>query len=652
MKYIATSSLNIDNILSSESISPIAFYKERLFGYKSFERLEGIPVDNVILLFSQIPQFSIYDRNRENYPMVLQIEDEEQLKSAQEVGEYVGCKVFAYADTIYLTPTNCKILFFSKKEEIMARQNCLDSLMNKLIDYFQFQTVNEPIENQLQDLVANIEWNSVRGLTSLPNENQHDKAKGFVYGYYLGATKGVSSQTAKMRSLQKRTYDIISSILNNGGSSNAVFDEELRQLDKEIHQADPSRERAKQLWAEAAQHFQLPVDSLNDFLKDIGCENIVKQKFCSNRRITFPPTLSDYRQFQLQSYNQRMAQYVDSIVAYEQRRSTENFIVKSLFDIAPDYSTAMLAGEDSESMLFNSVLNRIVWDNVVDSTENLCINRGEVAYKITVIISEIIKEQGKDWNGSQEQLYFHHLRENIQNFTPFNVCDIDNLVLQSLAAFILKGEDYDALVSYMETAAIPVYKYALSLWGATIGYVQMPRTIVPKQFARRWFESELYGNICAILHHTTCPQGLSGVMSAPSTPPHTETAPIVPNIEGWRKGILMAFEQLHITKKLEEFRSSLNEALAKNGDNMDYVQFFAQLKDYPCWKTKTKTGCSKYWTQLRDKFCKEEYEARFENKPQKGKKCKKISHHGFLLTKKTYLRVSLLLPPHQSITKG
>ena len=83
--YIALSSLNIDNILSSESISPHSFYEKRDFGYRSFQKIQNITLQNDILLFSQLPYFTIQDADNENYPMVIEIEDDKQLnkKSAR-----------------------------------------------------------------------------------------------------------------------------------------------------------------------------------------------------------------------------------------------------------------------------------------------------------------------------------------------------------------------------------------------------------------------------------------------------------------------------------------------------------------------------------------------------------------------------------------
>ena len=40
--YIPTSSLNLDNILQAESISPLLFYAQRKTGYDSLELIEEV----------------------------------------------------------------------------------------------------------------------------------------------------------------------------------------------------------------------------------------------------------------------------------------------------------------------------------------------------------------------------------------------------------------------------------------------------------------------------------------------------------------------------------------------------------------------------------------------------------------------------------
>lgn len=51
--YIPTTTLNLNNILSSESISPKAFYAARGFGYSSWESIPENDVDNAIILYGQ-----------------------------------------------------------------------------------------------------------------------------------------------------------------------------------------------------------------------------------------------------------------------------------------------------------------------------------------------------------------------------------------------------------------------------------------------------------------------------------------------------------------------------------------------------------------------------------------------------------------------
>ena len=78
--YIITSTLNIDNVLSSESISPACFYKSRSFGYRYFELIPNLnmPMDKIVL-FDYLPFMEIIDAERINYPFVIEIDDSEQL---------------------------------------------------------------------------------------------------------------------------------------------------------------------------------------------------------------------------------------------------------------------------------------------------------------------------------------------------------------------------------------------------------------------------------------------------------------------------------------------------------------------------------------------------------------------------------------------
>ena len=131
----------------------------------------------------------------------------------------------------------------------------------------------------------------------------------------------------------------------------------------------------------------------------------------------------------------------------------------------------------------------ILWTGLIPDLEKLRTDRADVAVKVVTRLKETFESKGRMWQGSAEQQYFQHLRENITNFTEFKLDEVDDIVMQSLAAFLLKGDDYDGLVGYMGTNSVPTYQYALSLWGAVSGYVKIPRTIIHRFMNRDTFET-------------------------------------------------------------------------------------------------------------------------------------------------------------------
>ena len=76
--YIPTSSLNIDNILQSESILPISHYDQRVTGFNSFEQLEELRQQTCIVLFKFPVEFIINDTGRYNFPILIELEDDNQ----------------------------------------------------------------------------------------------------------------------------------------------------------------------------------------------------------------------------------------------------------------------------------------------------------------------------------------------------------------------------------------------------------------------------------------------------------------------------------------------------------------------------------------------------------------------------------------------
>lgn len=109
--YIPTSSLNFNNILSTESISPKIFYDRREFGYTRWFTVEENEIEEVTLLYSTPHIFACKDSDLEDHPMLIEINTDEEFKQISE-------DVFYTNKTIYLNPWDTIFYFFSEKVKL------------------------------------------------------------------------------------------------------------------------------------------------------------------------------------------------------------------------------------------------------------------------------------------------------------------------------------------------------------------------------------------------------------------------------------------------------------------------------------------------------------------------------------------------------
>ena len=71
--YIPTSSLNFNNILSTESISPKAMYKKRGYGYSRWFTVEENNIEHTTLLFDTLCVFDRPISDIEDHAMLIEI---------------------------------------------------------------------------------------------------------------------------------------------------------------------------------------------------------------------------------------------------------------------------------------------------------------------------------------------------------------------------------------------------------------------------------------------------------------------------------------------------------------------------------------------------------------------------------------------------
>lgn len=398
--YIPTTTLNINNILSTGSISPAAVYAKRRFGYSKFEVVPPNPFQNVLLLYDRYPVFSIVDADRDNHPLVIRIRADRIYDGYQSVQS-----INVYDKTIYLDPVSTEFLFANLDARRIALIKAEPSFTTKLIDLYQPRMlVADPT------LFESFKWNgemldtlsdgtSETVLRNCENDLRINRLKGFATGYILGAYKSIDEKVARYRSVLKEQRNEISAMLN-----------------------DPSKKYS---------------DTLTLALE--SC--LVLDKFWTKEKI-------GDRQFD--------HELGDKIV--NDRGQIDALIDRHESD---PQSTLLLR------RFFNAYCINCEFVAQLDEA------RFNVALEGAKAIKNLL---GREWEDSSCQTYINDLLNNVKSGSSFEFYSSNSLILQSFAAFVLKGDDLDKLEAYLVDQGIGDFRIAFALWGAMFGFSKIPKT--------------------------------------------------------------------------------------------------------------------------------------------------------------------------------
>lgn len=612
--YIPTSSLNADSILSCECVAPATICRARNFGYQHFELLPELQhFDNITLAFSKVPIFYINDQLRENHPMVVEIEvNEEEFNKINivKLDNVKGVDIYASANPILITPTNTRLLFFKREHLDYSIHNCSDSAKCKLFDFFNKHFSYVPRDVMADDLGFYIAVIQPPHIQPTYSENDYNRVKGFIWGFGLGTFVSMTPEIARLLKIQKRIYDIISSAKNDGYITQTLKIE-LESLDKEFTRLDPEQVKAKTLWKEylknICERFDIKADdisaAINKVLVSLKVENEAKTKFLAENNIRLRKPMSSYPMGSMFGYEQFCAD-LERHTHHAIHRNRQECLNSNIFDSldidTEKYETVVLSGDDKDSILFNRFLFKVIWSNLIPSLEDLRVNRSESAKQVVIALKSIIEGMGDAWTETPIQVYFDRMRKNISKFDPFNPTDEDSAVLQSISSFILKGEDFESLKSYLETNAISNYRYAFALWGAMTGYVSISRSTIEVVLKTKSNIARLYNyieaaldNICPNLSHNNAPVEPSSqnlIESQISQICKNPKELLPPSVQDFRNLVLRVFETKVARIKgmkndrLELLREGLLKALEEFGNDTNPVKFVSLLNDFTSFK--------------------------------------------------------------------
>lgn len=474
--YIPTSNINLDNILQTECILPPAHYSQRISGYKSFEQIEELRSFSSIVLFEHPIQFNIVDTGRYNFPILIEVEDEYQCHDFEKLQD----GVYVCNHAIQITPSNCRVYFFSKQAYDLT---LINTKSNKSIKYFRKYTILPGTSGlKLLPLPRIDALNCI----PLPCEDKYiDKQKGAMFAYLLGQKLSLPADLASLLKLNQEIYNILTSLIATP-SAYSAFTNKLSKLVEDYKNVDSIEKDNQKVFNDELDNvlgnrFKFLKGCFIDALKKLGLWNICFETLCKK-------------------WNCRLLPDVDTLVSSndyamlrtEIDRRTNSTIVKNQNNIKESLEGISINGYNivvDNMSLVNKTIEYIINNDL--TPESLSAQRMSVYMGIMESIVPTIKSSigEENWNSSMERSYINTLYAHIEDpGIPFNINDISNNELKAIACFILRGHCFSDLTALLKINAIEDYRASLVLWGTLCGYYGMNRDSLEMVLSEKNYE--------------------------------------------------------------------------------------------------------------------------------------------------------------------
>lgn len=462
--YIKVLRSNLDNILSSESISPAAFYGRRGYGYNRFDHASDDTSDYELYLSEGV------DDSEEDVAYIEFSADNHSQLSGIDNSAICGHTV---SSTLRLYPWNCRILFKSVDDAKETIFICRSSLANKMWGCYAFDVISDVRPAPFSPVFA-AEYTIGDLSTEILRDRKVNSLKGFAFAYYLGMACSLTPQLSMLLRAERHIYGLATALAGMKSPSKEMVDT-IENLKKIFNANDPNRLELKQRWEKLVLGTFTTVEDGKNFeeqLKRLGVQKQAMDAFASEQGIRLNPrfdvsyaTGRDWAYFKNQ-----IAEYTQSILKkYTDEKSLKDNDPLSVDGFTPGFS-------DEGLKLYERVLAEMMENTGWLSIERIRTQKLGTANDATMFVKKVYEEANISWEGSECQEYWNRLRRNIAYSEPFDPNWIHDKSLRALAIYILKGDTIDDMYKYMQMTGVEDYGLAFGLWGVSTGYVDMPKT--------------------------------------------------------------------------------------------------------------------------------------------------------------------------------
>ncbi len=584
--YIPTSSLNFNNILSTESLSPKAFYDKRGFGYSRWFTVEENCIEHITLLYGTPHMFERPISDIEDHPMLLEIDTDETFPQLAE-------DIFYTDRTIYLNPWQTKFIFFNEKDRTTAMSLSDSSLETKLVRLYQRKIYVHQFEGTYP--IVQVPSSLTVGDMNKYVEDDYiiNKMKGLLYGYYIGANFSSTKEYVQKLDTLREIQNIFSSVLSS-------YDRVPSKI---------QRNRLNQLFDY--------LDSLQpiyiDLEKEIGNKQLVDRIFSIFRQHGYIFTSFDRTKliYGLQSdgENNQSVAWVNREISHA-KTLMESYIV----NLDPDEGQIIISSKDkvvAQKTITDSLLASLflTWTNDVLCSKSF---NGKINSIKEVLSDEITKSAkniiGVEWDNSPVRTYLNQLRRHVRG-EEFNQI-WDNGLLSSISAVLIKGDEWEQLLKFMQSKGMYDYRIAFAFYGVLHGFANLTRDFTDLILNKESnYVSKVYREMYGQLFEKSIPDPLniSSAIEQKNDSVEENGLNTVHQIadkkalEDWQGGIRVYAASV-IKKDKQKLLSSLEEALAQNGNNQDYYAFITILKRFDGWKPTKNGGPCTVWKRMQEHY--------------------------------------------------
>lgn len=456
--YIPTTTLNFNNILSSETISPKVFYGQRGYGYKTWENVAENDLENGILLYKQPFKFTRPANGLDDYPMLIELElEEDELEGLTKCGDWG----YMSSRTLSLTPRTARLIFFSEEHRRIALSKSEGSSETKLTGLYRLRLAVENYpEMPAVDLPKGIEQPD---LEALDDDRRKNKMKGFLYGYVIGRMLSRTKIGVSKLNAAYKIRDIVGAVMSSIDKKATVEQEET--LRAEYLNFDP--------------YYHNLIDRKGKGLADeVYAIYEEPSSCCFSKRMSMFTALRAKLNDEAQWKD--LQEQISDMVEQAEKPELLDYNIFGI-DGQPEVAVtncklSVMNVSDGNNELYKMLVNDVF--SSIDYDGKVNIFRKEIADDLTKRVKFWL---GEEWESSSIRTYLNAMRHYVAGevFTqPW-----DNVVLSSITAVIMKGEDWEGLFRFMVSKGMCDYRYAFGLYGALNGFANLTRDFTDILFA-------------------------------------------------------------------------------------------------------------------------------------------------------------------------